>query len=114
MGREIWDVVTRYANAQHASDDLEAESLSFLHAMPARDASRERLELARVRRRFLVPSALRFPVGAGDPGHGADVPRPGPRHHHGGHRDGRLQHHHRRFGELPTAVWLTWSAVGPS
>lgn len=38
MGREIWDVVTRYANAQHASDDPEAEKVVlFLHAMPARD-----------------------------------------------------------------------------
>jgi DNA-binding transcriptional ArsR family regulator len=38
MGREIWDVVTRYADAQRASDDPEAEKVVlFLHAMPARD-----------------------------------------------------------------------------
>ncbi|HET6729957.1 MAG TPA: helix-turn-helix domain-containing protein [Jiangellaceae bacterium] len=38
MGREIWDVVTRYADAQRASDDPQAEKVVlFLHAMPARD-----------------------------------------------------------------------------
>jgi DNA-binding transcriptional ArsR family regulator len=38
MGREIWDVATRYADAQRASDDPEAEKVVlFLHAMPARD-----------------------------------------------------------------------------
>ena len=38
MGREIWDVITRHANAQRASDDPEAEKVVlFLYAMPARD-----------------------------------------------------------------------------
>jgi DNA-binding transcriptional ArsR family regulator len=38
MGREIWDVVTRYADTQRAPDDPEAEKVVlFLHALPVRD-----------------------------------------------------------------------------
>jgi hypothetical protein len=38
MGREIWDVVTRHADAQRPSDDPEAEQVVlFLHALPVRD-----------------------------------------------------------------------------
>ena len=83
-------------NAQHASDDLEAEKVVlFLHAMPARTVTRARSNWPASGGASSL-SALRFPVGLVILV-GADVPRLGPRHHHGGHRDGRLQHHHRRL-----------------
>ena len=38
MGRELWDVVTRHADAQRPADDPEAEKVVlFVHALPTRE-----------------------------------------------------------------------------